>query len=349
MKIKNLLFNPEEFFKGLFIRENYKRTAIYLLVISLIWYFLTFLRIIISVHSPNIFSRDIGSDILYGSFGFPAVKGFFIVLVVVILMIFLFSVIFSLIIKLILLISKIKKFPYRSIWTITTYSLTPLLIYSLIDLLTLFPALSFLEYSIYLFYLYALILLTIGVIITAKLSGKRLKVFLTGIFIILILVATFFTISEIKSVKEEKENTFTSFSAKIGDVTTFTKDDIISVCKTPKCIELLSHCYESSGNEWNCKYAFDVTLNTIASNKFVEITNNLNIVEEYENEYLEEPLSFYLDGEKIGEVLLSSDLKGREITQVSIFGTSKGKTRFRATDQALSDMRKLQLFLDSDS
>ncbi|MEM1577631.1 MAG: site-2 protease family protein [Candidatus Pacearchaeota archaeon] len=134
------------------------------------------------------------------------------------------------------------------------------------------------------------------------------------------------------------------FEAKIGNNTVFVggKKDITSVCQTPECSGILS-CDEIS-NAYICKFQFAVYLSQEAAKKQAEITKNLE-VNITNPQYLNETLDLYLDDILVDNLFISTELKGKETTQVAISGSGIGKTKTEAYNDALSNMKKLQSIL----
>ncbi|MEK6935423.1 MAG: preprotein translocase subunit SecD, partial [Nanoarchaeota archaeon] len=66
-------------------------------------------------------------------------------------------------------------------------------------------------------------------------------------------------------------------------------------------------------------------------------------------QYLSQKLDLYLDDILVDSLSISTDLKGRETTQISISGSGTGLTQKEAYDTATNDMKKLQTILITGS
>ena len=138
----------------------------------------------------------------------------------------------------------------------------------------------------------------------------------------------------------EKEG---SFEARIGNKTVFTGDDILSVCIGG------TECYaqivpvESSDGKVYWQFGFGIFISQEGAERFANITSNMSVVDCTSSGcYLDGEISFYIDGEPVGNSLrISSNLKGKVVTNPSITGSRT--TRL----EAQQEMRTLQAILQS--
>ena len=143
------------------------------------------------------------------------------------------------------------------------------------------------------------------------------------------------------------------FEAKIGEEIVFEggKKDVPFVCKDDgSCAGIIPPCSQISEESHTCKFQFAITLSQSAAKKHAEITNKLQInTSQTQGSYLEKPLDLYLDGKLVDSLLISSDLKGSETTQIAISGPGYGSTEDVAFDSAVKNMEKLQTILITGS
>lgn len=135
------------------------------------------------------------------------------------------------------------------------------------------------------------------------------------------------------------------FDAYVGDELTFTGQDVNNVCTSGTC-SMIESCSQYTETEYGCRYRFSVTLSIEASQKRAQQTKNLpSITSPNGEEYLTKNITFMLDGEKISELLISSELRGSEATTTSISGYATGFTMEEARKNTVFEMEKLQTIL----
>jgi len=140
--------------------------------------------------------------------------------------------------------------------------------------------------------------------------------------------------------------------AKVGDVIIFRgNNDIKYVCRTADCsgIDPSYGCIKINTGEFSCKFRLAISLSEESAKRHAEATRNLGVVEKNGYEYLEEYLQLFLDGELVDELVISSELRGKEIQDIQISGSGIGKTQEFAVINSLGDMKKLQAILISGS
>lgn len=141
------------------------------------------------------------------------------------------------------------------------------------------------------------------------------------------------------------------FEAKISNQTVFKGgQDITHVCRSADCsgIDPNQAC-APSGDTWLCRFRFSIALSPEAAKKQAELTSNLEVISENNNEYLSEKLQLYLDNALVDELNIGSDLKGRAITDIQISGVGTGRTQQEGVFNALANMKRLQTILITGS
>ncbi|MCK5282823.1 MAG: hypothetical protein KAK00_05425, partial [Nanoarchaeota archaeon] len=138
------------------------------------------------------------------------------------------------------------------------------------------------------------------------------------------------------------------FEARIGNETVFIGgQDIKSVCRSADCagIDPQQGC-GASGDTWMCRFRFSITLSQESAKKQADLTRNLDIITNENNQkYLEKPLILLLDDTEVDQLNIGSDLKGRAVTDIQISGSGVGLSRQEAALNALKNMKRLQTIL----
>ncbi|MGB9708183.1 MAG: PDZ domain-containing protein [Candidatus Pacearchaeota archaeon] len=141
------------------------------------------------------------------------------------------------------------------------------------------------------------------------------------------------------------------FEAKIGNETVFIggHNDITFVCRNDASCARVETCNAVQGGE-SCRFQFAVHLSEAAAQKHAEITEKLseNVSGEGKS-YLNETLDLYLDDKLVDSLFISSDLKGKVTTAVSVSGSGAGTDRLTAYKDAETNMKKLQTILITGS
>lgn len=142
------------------------------------------------------------------------------------------------------------------------------------------------------------------------------------------------------------------FEAKIEEDVVFKGgNDIKYVCRSADCagIDPGTGCSQS-GNSWFCNFRFSITLSPEAANQQAELTKDLEVItSENKQQYLSKKLILYLDNQKVDELNIGADLKGRAVTDIQISGSGIGITRQEAAFNALNNMKRLQTILITGS
>ena len=162
-----LLTNPKRFFNQLQNDNNYKRHLLYLLIISIIFHILWFSKILFILNNKHVNEQEALIYIhFFNSFTFKFIYYFIIFLVFDIVIIFILTMIIAILLKGICFLFN-KNLNFKNFWKITIYSLTPMTLTLLINLVFY----VFGWKSIYLQYipdLLVLSLLIIGILNTSK-------------------------------------------------------------------------------------------------------------------------------------------------------------------------------------
>ncbi len=155
--------------------------------------------------------------------------------------------------------------------------------------------------------------------------------------------------------KEEVRSLLASqgkFEAKVGNDSVFKGGkDITYVCRSSECsgIDPQRGCGQTSDSNWACRFRFSIALSSEAAQRQADLTKNLEIVVEQDNNYLSESLYLYLDDELVDELKIGAELKGNPVTEISISGSGSGQTQQAAVNDALKSMKRLQTILVTGS
>jgi preprotein translocase subunit SecD len=142
------------------------------------------------------------------------------------------------------------------------------------------------------------------------------------------------------------------FEATIGNITVFSGgNDITYVCRTSTCsgIDPNRGCGQSPNGGYSCAYYFSIALSPEAAKRHAEVTKNLGVIGTPPETYLSENLTLWLDNAPVRTLRISSDLKGKETTEVSVSGYGQGVTQQQALANTLDDMKQLQTVLVTGS
>jgi len=140
------------------------------------------------------------------------------------------------------------------------------------------------------------------------------------------------------------------FEAKIGNDVVFKGgNDITYICRSADCSGIDPNSYGQSNGQWFCRFRFSISLSPEAAQKQADLTENLDIITEGENDYLNETLDLYLDNQNVDSLNIGSDLKGRAVTDIQISGSGSGATQQEALSESLKNMKKLQTILITGS
>jgi len=140
------------------------------------------------------------------------------------------------------------------------------------------------------------------------------------------------------------------FEAKIGNETVFMGGrDITYVCRSADCAGIDPRGCSKAGDGWACRFRFSIRLTQDAADRQADLTKDLNVITENDQDYLSEKLILYLDDKQVDELNIGSDLKGRPVTDIEISGPGIGLTEQEAAYNALMNMKKQQTVLTTGS
>jgi len=142
------------------------------------------------------------------------------------------------------------------------------------------------------------------------------------------------------------------FEAKIGNNTVFIggKKDITYVCRSADCsgIDPNYGCSQIQDG-WACRFMFSISLSPDAAQRQADLTENLAVVTEDNDQYLNESLVLFLDDVQVDTLRISAGLKGRATTEIAISGSGAGLTQQEAVYNSLDNMKRLQTILITGS
>lgn len=142
------------------------------------------------------------------------------------------------------------------------------------------------------------------------------------------------------------------FEAKIGNNTVFSGgDDIKYVCMSSECagIDPMSGCSQAGKNQWFCNFRFSISLSGEAAQRQADLTKDLEVVVENNQEYLSADLELFLDDASVDSLKIGADLRGRPVTDIQISGSGTGVTQQDAMIDSLESMKRLQTILITGS
>ncbi len=142
------------------------------------------------------------------------------------------------------------------------------------------------------------------------------------------------------------------FEARIGNETVFRggDKDVTYVCRSPECsgIDPRVGCTPSAEGA-SCRFRFSISLSPAAAQRQAAVTKTLDSQFETGGSYLSQPLDLYLDDQLVDSLRISSDLKGRAVTDIEISGGGVGANQQLAVQDSLNNMKKLQTVLITGS
>ncbi len=165
-----------------------------------------------------------------------------------------------------------------------------------------------------------------------------------------------FIVVEIAGVsKEEIKNLLENqgkFEARISDNIVFEggKKDITFVCRTDAtCSRIITPC-PKSGNDYVCRFEFEIALSPDAAERHASVTENLATGPSGSGgRVLNETIDFYLDNVLIDELQIDASLKGQRATRIVISGPGAGITQEEALQNAIKNRDRLQTVLITGS
>lgn len=140
------------------------------------------------------------------------------------------------------------------------------------------------------------------------------------------------------------------FEAKVDNQTVFVggNKDISDVCRNDaNCAGITACSPAQSGTGYVCNFQFAVYLKEAAAQRHAQITSNISLDDT--GKYLSEKLYLYVDDKEVDSLLISTDLKGKVTTEISVQGSGSGATQNDAILAAKQSMNKLQTILITGS
>ncbi|MFH1849926.1 MAG: hypothetical protein ABH879_07140 [archaeon] len=132
-----------------------------------------------------------------------------------------------------------------------------------------------------------------------------------------------------------------TFTAMIGDSVVFTNGaDILKVSPGGADAGL---CFIDE--EYFCTYRLGIVISDAAAERQAETTSKLDVVDDH----LSESLKIFLNNELLGDVMISSELRGRFQNEVQIMGTATGETEENALAAAKERYEQLYKVLSDIS
>jgi len=143
------------------------------------------------------------------------------------------------------------------------------------------------------------------------------------------------------------------FEAKVGNETVFRGgEDIRFVCRSADCsyaVDPRRPCGQGSGGIWGCSFMFSITLSPEAAQQQADVTKDLDIVTEDNDQYLTQDLELFLDDELVDTLRISADLRGQPTTDIAISGSGAGDSQQAAMQDSAKNMKRLQTILKTGS
>src|SRR3989338_780228 len=162
-----------------------------------------------------------------------------------------------------------------------------------------------------------------------------------------------FVIVEIAGASEDEVRSLISkqgkFEAQISNQTVFRGgEDITYVCRTADCsgIDPNTGCVPS-GDGYSCRFQFQISLTPESAARQASVTSQIPI--QPDGQYLTEPLILFLDDEEVDSLQISTGLRGRAETDISISGSGAGASQELAIEETLKNIKRLQTILITGS
>ncbi len=164
-----------------------------------------------------------------------------------------------------------------------------------------------------------------------------------------------FILIEIAGFNEEEVKDLISkqgkFEARVGNKTVFEGGkDITYVCRTADCsgIDPRTGCSRFQEG-MACSFLFSISLSPEAAKKHADITAELPVITENNQDYLNESLVLLLDDQEVDSLRIGAELRGRATTEIAISGSGQGATEQDAMNDALKNMKRLQTIMITGS
>lgn len=164
-----------------------------------------------------------------------------------------------------------------------------------------------------------------------------------------------YIVVEIAGANEEEVHSLLArqgkFEARVGNDTIFRGgNDITYVCRSADCsgIDPFAGCQQAADGVL-CRFRFSITLSPEAAQRQADRTEDIPVITQNNDQYLEEKFDLYLDNELVDSLNIGADLRGRAVTEIAISGSGSGPSREAATLDALTSMKRLQTILITGS
>jgi preprotein translocase subunit SecD len=139
------------------------------------------------------------------------------------------------------------------------------------------------------------------------------------------------------------------FEGKIGNMTVFSGDDRDILVRKGQGDSMVHGCMRTLEGH-ACRFSFNIHISDSAAKRQAEATRNLTIIPgESGDTYLSQSLELYLDGELVDSLRIASNLRGREISDISISGSGVGATAREANLNAVENMKILKSVIETGS
>lgn len=173
LNVMDLVLKPRTFFVTLYSNNNYRKHALFLTLVSVLFVVLWFIRIFYLIFSPNHFNDEIALYAeLFKVLDIRTVGIFLLFLVVDTLVIFAFTSVFALVANVVSHLLKLR-LPYKYYWKISCYLTTLIIPLLLIQLLLDVTMLSdFYAIAATIVSVYGIVLFILGVNVFSKLGSK---------------------------------------------------------------------------------------------------------------------------------------------------------------------------------
>ncbi|HLC84475.1 MAG TPA: MMPL family transporter, partial [Candidatus Nanoarchaeia archaeon] len=102
-----------------------------------------------------------------------------------------------------------------------------------------------------------------------------------------------------------------------------------------------------SGDGYSCRFQFQISLTPESAARQASVTSQIPI--QPDGQYLTEPLILFLDDEEVDSLQISTGLRGRAETDISISGSGAGASQELAIEDTLKNMKRLQTILITGS
>ena len=163
-----------------------------------------------------------------------------------------------------------------------------------------------------------------------------------------------FVLVELAGATEEEARSLISrqgkFEAKIGNDTAFRGGDVTYVCTSAECSGLDPNAgCARQGSDWLCRFRFSITLSKEGAAQQAAITQELDVVDKGGEQYLSKQIDLFLDDSLVDSLNIGADLKGRDVSEISISGSGTGLTQEEASFDAFASMKQLQTMLSTGS